>query len=75
MKDKKAFIFYFLMTLILLDFGNHLRKISQHPLVENISNSFFSIVLQTAFPVDIPESGHRQSAYFTSLLPSFQVHQ
>ena len=44
MKDKKACIFYFLMTIILLDFGNHLRKISQHPLVENISNSFFSIV-------------------------------
>ena len=44
MKDKKAFIFYFLMTLILLDFGNHLRKISYHPLLENFSNSFLSII-------------------------------
>jgi len=44
MKDKKAFIFYFLMTLILLDFGNQLRKISHHPLIENFTNSYFSVV-------------------------------
>ena len=43
MKDKKACIFYFLMTIIFLDFGNHLRKLSDLPIIENINNSFFSI--------------------------------
>ena len=44
MKDKKACIFYFLMTIILLDFGNQLRKISYNPYIENIDNSVFSII-------------------------------
>ena len=43
MKDKKACIFYFLMTLILLDFGNQLRKISFNSYIENIDNPIFSI--------------------------------
>ena len=43
MKDKKACIFYFLMTIILLDFGNQLRRISHNPYIENIDNSIFSI--------------------------------
>lgn len=41
--DKKSFIFYFLMTLILLDFGNQLREISFKPNFINYSNSIFSI--------------------------------
>lgn len=44
MKDKKACIFYFLMTIILLDFGNQLRRISFLPYIEKINNSIFSIV-------------------------------
>lgn len=44
MKDKKACIFYFLMVIILLDFGNQLKKISYNPLIENINNNFLSIV-------------------------------
>lgn len=43
MKDKKALIFYFLMTIILLDFGNQLRRISHLASLENINNSIFSI--------------------------------
>ena len=44
MKDKKACIFYFLMTIILLDFGNQIRKISHMSYLENIDNPIFSIV-------------------------------
>lgn len=44
MKDKKAFIFYFLMTLIFVDFGNQLRKISCLPEIQNFDNKFFSIM-------------------------------
>ena len=44
MKDKKALIFYFLMTIILLDFGNQLKRIFENPYISNkISNSIFSI--------------------------------
>ena len=39
MKDKKACIFYFLMTIILLDFGNQLRRISFLPYIEKINNN------------------------------------
>ena len=44
MKDKKALIFYFLMTIILLDFGNQLRKLSHLANIETINNPLFSIV-------------------------------
>ena len=44
MKDKKTCIFYFLMTIILLDFGNQIRKISYSPYLENVENPIFSIV-------------------------------
>lgn len=44
MKDKKACIFYFLMTIIFLDFGNQLKRISYSPLIENIGNPVFSII-------------------------------
>ena len=45
MKDKRATIFYFFMALILLDFGNQLRKVFQNPLViQKIDNPVFSIV-------------------------------
>ena len=43
MKDKKACIFYFLMTLILLDFGNQLRSISYYSSVNAVHNPLFSI--------------------------------
>ncbi len=43
MKDKKACIFYFLMTIILLDFGNQLRNISYYSSVNSVHNSFLSI--------------------------------
>ena len=43
MKDKKACIFYFLMTIILLDFGNQLKKMSFSSYIENINNPIFSI--------------------------------
>lgn len=43
MKDKRACIFYFLMTIIFLDFGNHLRCISYNPYFDNINNFVFSI--------------------------------
>ena len=43
LKDKKAFIFYFLMSIILLDFGNQIRKISYIDFFQNINNPFFSI--------------------------------
>lgn len=43
MKDKKAAIFYFLMTLILLDFGSQLRKLSFFEEIDSINNPLFSI--------------------------------
>ncbi|MBQ8847502.1 MAG: signal peptidase II [Candidatus Gastranaerophilales bacterium] len=43
MKDKKAFLFYFLMSIIFLDFGNQIKKISYNPYIENHSNPIFSI--------------------------------
>lgn len=43
MKDKRACIFYFLMTIILLDFGNQLRNISYYSSINSVHNSFFSI--------------------------------
>ena len=43
MKDKKACMFYFLMTLIFLDFGNQLKRISYHSFFENMQNPIFSI--------------------------------
>ncbi|MBR2069557.1 MAG: signal peptidase II [Candidatus Gastranaerophilales bacterium] len=45
--SKKAFIFYFLMCLILLDFGNSLRKLSFNSFFDNYSNPVFSIVHTT----------------------------
>ena len=44
LKDKKAFIFFFLMTIILLDFATQLKKISYNPFVENLNNQIFQIV-------------------------------
>lgn len=44
MKDKKAVIFYFLMSIIFLDFGNQLRIISQSSYAKSLSNPLFSIV-------------------------------
>lgn len=43
-KDRKAFIFYFLMSIIFLDFGNQIRKISYIPEFNNIDNVIFKIV-------------------------------
>jgi len=45
--SKKAFIFYFLMSLILLDFGNNLRKLSYNTFFDNYSNPIFSIIHTT----------------------------
>ena len=43
-KDKKAFIFYFLMSIILADFGNGIKKLSYVPKVQEFfDNSFISI--------------------------------
>ncbi len=44
MKDKKACIFYFLMNIILLDFGNQIRKISYSPYLKDFDNPIFSIL-------------------------------
>lgn len=44
MKDKKAFIFYFLMCLILVDFGNQIRNFSYLSQIQNIDNKFFTIM-------------------------------
>ena len=41
--SKKALIFYFFMSLILLDFGNQLRKLSYNSFFENYSNPVFSV--------------------------------
>ncbi len=43
----KALIFYFLMCLILLDFGNQIRKLSFHTSLDNYSNPVFSIIHTT----------------------------
>ena len=43
MKDRRAFIFYFLMSIVFLDFGNQLRKISYNTFFENFNNPIFSI--------------------------------
>lgn len=43
-KDKKAFIFYFLMSIIFLDFGNQIRRISYVSEFNNIDNPIFKIV-------------------------------
>lgn len=43
-KDDKAFIFYFLMTIIFFDFGNQIKKLSYHSFFENFNNPIFSIV-------------------------------
>ncbi len=42
-KSPKALIFYFLMSLILLDFGRQIEIISYRPAVANFKNSIFSI--------------------------------
>lgn len=45
MKDKKAVIFYFLMTLILLDFGNNIKRVFQNPYVsQKLNNAVFSVL-------------------------------
>lgn len=44
MKDKKAFIFYFLMSIVFWDFGNQLRKISYNSYFDNFDNPIFSVV-------------------------------
>ena len=44
MKDKKAFIFYFLMSIIFWDFGNQLRKISHNSYFDSFNNPVFSII-------------------------------
>ena len=44
---KKALIFYFLMNLILLDFGNQIRKLSFNSFFDNYSNPVFSITHTT----------------------------
>ena len=44
MRDKKAFIFYFLMSIVFWDFGNQLRKISFNSYFDNFSNPVFSVI-------------------------------
>ena len=44
MKDKKAFIFYFLMSIVFWDFGNQLRKIIYNSYFDNFDNPIFSVV-------------------------------
>ena len=46
-QTQKAFIFYFLMNLILLDFGNQIRKLSFNSYFDNYSNPIFSITHTT----------------------------
>ena len=43
-KDKRSVIFHFLMSIIFLDLGNQIRKISYIPCIENIDNPVFKIV-------------------------------
>ena len=42
-KDTKAVIFYFLMSLVLLDFGRQIRQISFNSYLTNYKNPIFSI--------------------------------
>ena len=43
-KDKKAFIFYFLMSIVFMDLGNGIRKLSYVPKVQDMfDGSFISI--------------------------------
>ena len=42
-KDQRALIFYFLMSLILLDFGRQIKVISFNPYLSNFKNPIFSI--------------------------------
>ena len=44
MKDRRAFIFYFLMSIIFWDFGNQLRKISYDSYFDNFKNPLFSVI-------------------------------
>ncbi len=44
MKDQRAFIFYFLMSIIFWDFGNQLRKISYDSYFDNFKNPLFSVI-------------------------------
>lgn len=44
MKDKRACIFYFLMSIIFWDFGNQLRKISYNSYFDDYKNPVFSII-------------------------------
>ena len=45
MKDKKAFIFYFLMTIIFLDLGNGIRRLSFVPKIQEFfDGSMISIM-------------------------------
>jgi len=44
-KDKKAFIFYFLMSIIFLDLGNGIRRLSYVPKIQDMfDNSIISIM-------------------------------
>ena len=44
-KDKKAFIFYFLMSIVFVDLGNGIRKLSYVPKVQDMfDGSFISIM-------------------------------
>ncbi len=42
--DKKAFVFYFLMSIIFVDFSNQVAKLSYNPYFLNTKNPIFSIV-------------------------------
>ena len=42
-KDTKAVIFYFLMSIVLLDFGRQIRQISFNSYLTNYKNPIFSI--------------------------------
>lgn len=44
MKDKKAVIFYFLMTVILFDFGSQIKRLTFNSNIYSINNPVFSIV-------------------------------
>lgn len=42
-KYDRAFIFYFIMSILLLDFGSQIRVLSANPYLANYSNPVFSI--------------------------------